>query len=86
MKLPKDCGDSSFCKVTKTILGPDVLFRITAAIPELGIIDVAAGFRNIRLTENVWFSRIDLMLTVNRFLYFIESLSWYFLEIFSAWI
>ena len=64
VKLPKNCGSSSFCKVTKRILGPDVVFRIVAAIPELGIISVTAGFRNIRLAKNVWFSRIDLMMTV----------------------
>ena len=62
--MPKDCGGSSFCRVTKRILGPDVLFRIVAHMPELGSIDITAGFRDIRLTESVSFSKLELVINV----------------------
>ncbi|XP_065060118.1 uncharacterized protein LOC135687479 [Rhopilema esculentum] len=66
VKLPKDCGGSSFCRVTKKILGPDALFRISAAMPAIGQVTISAGFRNIRLTDTVSFSRLDLILKFNK--------------------
>lgn len=65
VSLPKDCGGSSFCRVTKRILGPNVLFRIVAHMPELDSIDITAGFRDIRITDTVSFSRLELLINVS---------------------
>eukprot|EP00794_Sanderia_malayensis_P009954 gene9954-10974_t len=65
--LPKDCGGSSFCKFTKKLLGAQVVFRISAKADfKFKGIGVTAGFYNIKLTDTVTFSRLELFITYNR--------------------
>eukprot|EP00795_Rhopilema_esculentum_P012584 gene12584-3284_t len=65
VRLPSDCGGSSFCEVCKRILGPKVTFRIAAHLKTGGYLKVSAGFYKIKLAENYWFWKAELFFEKN---------------------
>ena len=64
--LPKDCKGSGFCTGCKDLLGPDVAFVLTGNIQK-DYLKVTAGFRDIRLTDDVSFSKVELFVEVGTY-------------------
>ncbi|XP_047124114.1 uncharacterized protein LOC101237974 isoform X1 [Hydra vulgaris] len=64
VSLPKDCLDSSFCKICKKILGSKVNFRIMTNV-KAGYLKAAAGFYDIKIYDNYQFSKLELFAEVN---------------------
>ena len=65
--LPKDCKGNGFCTGCKDLLGPDVAFVLTGNIQK-DFLKVTAGFRDIRLTDDINFSKVELFVEVSAYL------------------
>ena len=65
--LPKDCKGNGFCTGCKDLLGPDVAFVLTGNIQK-DFLKVTAGFRDIRLTDDISFSKVELFVEVGPYL------------------
>jgi hypothetical protein len=63
VSLPKDCKGNGFCTGCKDLLGPDIAFILTGHIQKDSI-KVTAGFRDIKLTDDVSFSKVQLFVEV----------------------
>ena len=66
MTLPKDCKGSGFCTGCKQLLGPDIAFILTGHIQK-NKVRVTAGFRDIKLTDDISFSKVQLFVEVWKF-------------------
>ena len=63
VSIPKDCKDSTFCKICKKILGPKAKFRLGATVKK-GYYKVSGGFYKIRITGNYYFEKLELFAEV----------------------
>ena len=63
VSLPKDCKGNGFCTGCKDLLGPDIAFFLTGHIQKESI-RVTAGFKNIKLTDDLSFSKVQLYVEV----------------------
>ena len=71
VSIPKDCKDSTFCKICKKILGPKAKFRLGATVKK-GYYKVSGGFYKIRITGNYYFEKLELFAEVFIFFFIIN--------------
>ncbi|CAB3978528.1 sushi, von Willebrand factor type A, EGF and pentraxin domain-containing 1-like [Paramuricea clavata] len=65
VSLPKDCKGNGFCTGCKDLLGPDIAFILTGHIQKESI-KVTAGFRDIKLTDDISFSKVQLFVEAKK--------------------